>query len=113
MEIWKDGLSTAADNPALSWLIFPLSANRPAPEVRNGYLVFPLPANRPAPEVWNEFRIDCVSPHDKLIAYLLLIVYTEKMDYANIFVGWRVLYRKGGDYSITAGESPAWMKQEQ
>lgn len=78
IEIWKGGLSTAADNPTLLWLIFPLSANRPAPKVRNGYLVFPLPANRPAPKVWNEFRINCVSPHDKRIAHLLFIVYTKK-----------------------------------
>ena len=91
-KLWKSGLSAAADNPALSWLIFPLSANRPAPEVRNGYLVFPLPANRPAPEVWNEFRIDCVSPHDKHIAHLLFIVYTEREDYANVF-WWNAYYR--------------------
>lgn len=40
-------------------------------------LVFPLPVNRPTPKVWNEFRIDRVSPHDKLIAHLCL-QYTQK-----------------------------------
>ena len=47
-------------------------------------LVFPLPANCPAPEVRKEFRILCVSPHDRYIAYLLIIVYTEMVDYATI-----------------------------
>ena len=40
-------------------------------------LVFPLLANCPAPEVRKEFRILCVSPHDRHIAHLLTIAYTE------------------------------------
>ena len=45
-------------------------------------LVFPLPANCPAPEVRNEFRIYCVSPHDKPIAYPLITVYAAPKIYA-------------------------------
>ena len=47
-----------------------------------GKLVFPLPVNCPAPEVRKEFRILCVSPHDRHIAHLLTIVYTEYLNYA-------------------------------
>ena len=45
-------------------------------------LVFPLPANCPAPEVRKEFRILCVSPHDRHIAHLLTIVYRDEANYA-------------------------------
>ena len=36
-----------------------------------------MPANCPAPEVRREIRILCVSPHDRHIAHLLTIAYTE------------------------------------
>ena len=45
-------------------------------------LVFLLPANCPAPEVRKEFRILCVSPHDRHIAHLPTIAYTEYLNYA-------------------------------